>query len=788
MATNCDYCHKPLSLMRRLRGEQFCSVEHLDQYSAQQAEFALERLASSVTEKPNTERPPTLTKSTPKLRPVAIPAAQPVLHTAQEAPAQPAGYPAVAVQEREVHAGIASAAAPQTPEMDYPMAPYLEQAAIEPREFEAVEDHLAGFSLADTWGKVSPAWSMPAFRSEPSDPRTWKAGKLAAGIPPAAWWRELLDLKGPEPMDLVNDMDAELPRLGVGVGMVGLELEEVCTGTDMQDAFPACLTQYRPVLALHPGTIEILIQAEYAAEYKTPQPVFTGMGESVRGAFRLAGNRLGRAARVRSELRSQASSFTFDEASGPQFTPGTPSQGTVVLAGAAISILPFATSQRPALGLAARALDSGTPEGPTAPEASCSLPLPADRVWTQSFAIPHVAMPEVLPRQILQQIAATESVWEELTGTVQNPAAQWFAPHFGYNGPSFGWESAPTKAWVDATSAMPFPGGSTVAAESAHFAEVDSFSASPRIKDFRARVNAGLESRGERLREGWSTPRTDAVKFEVGPLVSLRPTLTALDIQVRPLLPYKPARLEPASSPTFQLSLRPGQPPAAALLAPAMDAAVAGPSIAQPLPIRGPAPILGRYGSASPVALADTEMSGSIAQAGPLRYSPVALVVMPPSQFALLPPVLPDEQRYVAQVPNGVWRLPRVRQTGYRALGPFPKLPLRMPDRYLQTCAPVMHPALQEVPRTRVEKRQDVSGIPVWAKPVATRIHPADYWAWPEPKGMRSLRILPERKHQQAGGSLPEDATTTKRFGPGRAGLQGGNRNADGLAKGRGLR
>ncbi len=51
MANNCDYCHKPLSLMRRLRGEQFCSIEHMDQYSAQQAEFALERLAASVSDR-----------------------------------------------------------------------------------------------------------------------------------------------------------------------------------------------------------------------------------------------------------------------------------------------------------------------------------------------------------------------------------------------------------------------------------------------------------------------------------------------------------------------------------------------------------------------------------------------------------------------------------------------------------------------------------------------------------------------------------------------------------------
>ena len=62
MANTCDYCHKPLSLMRRLRGEQFCSVEHLDLYTAQQAEFALQRLAASVEDKPIHQRPPALLK------------------------------------------------------------------------------------------------------------------------------------------------------------------------------------------------------------------------------------------------------------------------------------------------------------------------------------------------------------------------------------------------------------------------------------------------------------------------------------------------------------------------------------------------------------------------------------------------------------------------------------------------------------------------------------------------------------------------------------------------------
>jgi hypothetical protein len=68
--------------------------------------------------------------------------------------------------------------------------------------------------------------------------------------------------------------------------------------------------------------------------------------------------------------------------------------------------------------------------------------------------------------------------------------------------------------------------------------------------------------------------------------------------------------------------------------------------------------------------------------------------------------------------------------------------------------------------------------MPRFAAPDAVRIHPADYLAWPQPKGLKLGKMLPERV-KQAGAEEP----ATKRFGPGRAGLQGRGRNADGLAR-----
>jgi hypothetical protein len=172
--------------------------------------------------------------------------------------------------------------------------------------------------------------------------------------------------------------------------------------------------------------------------------------------------------------------------------------------------------------------------------------------------------------------------------------------------------------------------------------------------------------------------------------------------------------------------------------------------------------------------------NGKVSLTGPVKYSPVAIVVLPPPQFALRPAVLSDEQRYVAQVPNGVWRLPRVRHTGYRSLGPFPKLPLRLPDQYLRTVPSEVPPPFVEIPRTRVRARQDVAGLPSFLAPKAMRVHPADYFSWPEPKGVRISRALPERQE------LPKSdgPVTARKFGPGRAGLQSKNRSADGLARG----
>ncbi len=667
MANNCDYCHKPLSLMRRLRGEQFCSVEHLDAYSAQQAEFALERLAASVSDKPNTARPPA-PKPAPKLRPIASP---------PETRVEPPALSAVAVEERE------QTQKPQEPEPDYPMAPYLAQSSIPVREPEAAESRRNGVAPLETWSENT-GWSMPPYRSEPSDPRTWNAGKLAAQIPPAAGFRELLTAKPA----------AEEVNSG----------EVYSQGTLIQNS--TAFLEDTPSIPLEDGT------------------------DSIRHEISLAKNHFPTAERVPANVRLVASSFEWYQVSDPQFFPAPVVQGEVPFSTTAAPVLPVAEAQPSAPQMreisAGGPVEAETSLNPEVPDVA--FPHPLGKSWDQSITAPRVAIPEFQPVRLYDAAPVGTETWQEAQTTVKNPSASWSPAHLGFNGPVFGWESSPIRQ---------IPLNGVTAQDTATVA------AAPSLLNFSLRIHAGFTSAPARILGNWAVLRTNTIEFGSGPL---SPMLSATGIRWHALMPFRIARID-----------------ASAGIAPPVAALRSVVRLAKP-PQEDPA---------------TPAMRTPIAQSGPVKYSPVALVVLPPPQFALLPAALADEQRYVAQAPNGVWRLPRVRHTGYRALGPFPKLPLRMPDEYLRTPAPVMAPATDELRPTAAHTQQDLSGMPKFAAPDTVRIHPADYLIWPRPKSLKLGRMNPER--------IPPASQTAsvKRFGPGRAEfLQDRGRNADGLAKG----
>ena len=774
MANNCDYCHKPLSLMRRLRGEQFCSIEHMDLYAAQQAEFALERLAASVTDSPNTERPPSLNRPAPKLRPKPTgPATAP--NTA------PAAQVAVAEHEHEIQAVpepaiVAQAETrlaepPPTPnampaELEYPMAAHLAQNPVEAKStaFAKMRKE-AEFAPVEHWGKVSPTWSMPAFHSEPGDVRTWNAGKVSTQIPPAVGHRELLTPVDVEPLAPAVDADAQLPMLPVSVDQIAT----LPTQTALHNEFPEPLTQFRS-LQLRSIPIESNVYAEQVSEVVWVGPTLGTVTESVRNSFRMAENRLDGAARQRKEIRPQTLPVEWqDDLGGPQFTPQVPLAGAVSVNTNIQGLESLGAQRRPwseRAGIATDLAQDDTLMGPELPQTSYTLPAPEAWSWTESFDVPVVSLPDLNPAPMPHSVglANPSGSWQDAPGTPRNPVVQWVPPHLGHSGPTFGWESFAGKP-AQSNSA---------ASEGASFSELEQLRSAPHTVEIHAHLRAMLSVPGLRPMSGWSTPKVDNAKLEVGPLMNLRPTVATMAIQVRPLVPVGTAHLESVNG-ASTLAPSKGKAPAMDLIAPetvipsvAIDKKIA-------VPVSVPALRAPKATLRAPKAAALD--SGEIPQAGPVKYSPVAIVVVPPPQFALLPAALRDEQRYAAQVPNGVWHLPRVRHTGYRALGPFPKLPLRLPDRYLKTVPSEVPSPFTAVPLHRVALRQDLAGMPSYSGPRPVGVHPADYLAWPEPKGLKTTRTLPEQQ------DLPAKPVKVRKFGPGRAGLQTKNRSADGQAR-----
>ncbi len=789
MANNCDYCHKPLSLMRRLRGEQFCSIEHMELYAAQQAEFALERLAASVTDRPNTERPPSLNRPAPKLRPKSAPVTSPVMAPVQAQPDVPV---AVALQEHEPQAVAEPALTEQaiteeviaqpevrpveplpaprvaSTEVEYPMAAYLTQhPEAKSSNFPKVRKE-AEFAPVEHWGKVAPAWSMPPFHSEPGEVRTWNAGKLVSQIPPVAGMRELLSPLDVEPVEPATDADAEPPTLTVTVE----QLAALPAKAELHNIFPKPLTQLRS-LKTQRGTMDAAIQAEYPAEFAWGGPQLGAVAETVPNAFHMTENRLEISARILPTVRPQTLTVEWSDLGGAQFAPPVPVHGTIEAASPGVQGLEPADLQRrqwsDRAGIATALSGQGVTMGPTSPEAAFALPIPEGWNWTESFDVPVVSLPELTPAPLAQPDGLTDPTggWQELRGTLRNPSVQWMPPHLGYSGPAFGWESIAGK---------PAPDHSATGLEQACFTHLDALPTSPRTWALHARLRAKLATFGLRALPRWSTPKLDAAKLEVGPLVNLRPTVASMPVQVRPLVPVGTARLESVPGAAFTLALSKGRAPA--VLVHAAAAGSAGPAVGDRIAIPGPIPALRSAKAALRSPKTHGADTGKISHTGPLKYSPVALVVMPPPQFALLPAVIRDEQRYAAQVPNGVWHLPRVRHTGYRALGPFPKQPLRLPDRYLKTAAPEVPSPFTAIPLQPVVLRQDLAGMPVFTAPRPMGVHAADYLAWPEPKGLKTTRALPEQQ------DLPRTKPVARRFGPGRAGLQGRNRSADGQARG----
>jgi hypothetical protein len=377
----------------------------------------------------------------------------------------------------------------------------------------------------------------------------------------------------------------------------------------------------------------------------------------------------------------------------------------------------------------------------------------------------------------------------------------------GRVGPSFGWEQAPARAGAgpEACAAQnAFLGEGTVQVEplrakivvvptSAPAIQPPSHEiltgesialpmedgavapagSAPRFHDFRARVRTGLPPGIPRGYEEWSQPRLDVSMIVTEPIAASRPALAEVHADMEQPYRFDGARFGTPGVNSTPIFARDSQvPQAIPMAAAASEIAPSGlPAIARP----GTALL-----SRTLVALRGTVDAGTFSEkiqtAGPVRYSPVALVVVPPPQFAVLAGTPNVEERFAAQGPVNSRALPVVRNVGYRMMGPFPKLPPCMPERSFVMQAPEFAAPVKVVPRHAMDQRQDLAGLPQFPLSGGLHLHPADYWAWPAIKAPHTTRVSAE-----AAVESPVPASTpVRRFGPGRAGLQTNLKTADG--------
>ena len=330
----------------------------------------------------------------------------------------------------------------------------------------AEEDHHYGFEPEQEWGKIGQGWTMPRFQSEPSDARTWTAGKLVAEIPPVAGRKEL-------------------PLTQVQVELDSLD-QTRWDGTLLEGAAPSAL------------------------RHAIPETAWTAH-------FSLAENKLTTAqpVEVPSGLRAQASTFEWYKISGAQFTARPLIQDLILdqnaLAGSArVSQLPTGKihrSSRKTKALQAEAL-SATQQPSGLEPREPALPHPDGWSWTQTITAPKVGMPEIAPARMETAKAVGAPAWETLANPAENPAenpvAHWSHARLSSIGVSFGWESATVQ---------------TGPVEPVGAAQQDYPVPAPRPLDLRAQAGSGLLAVGPCLWRSWPVQEMRA-EFAVGPMLS----------------------------------------------------------------------------------------------------------------------------------------------------------------------------------------------------------------------------------------------------------------------------
>lgn len=688
--------------MRRLRGEKFCSVEHLDLYAAQQAEIALERLAASVEDRPVATETLKLSRYEPIRTAVEggredtavhvdvqVEVAEPPADSFADLPADlvptnrvpsdvvsvdalPGGFPGEllpeiplpSAEERDAERPTPEAPAAEEPGVaeswqDYPMAGFLAQP--NPGAQGSGRAFRLGESLAvpaEGWGRLASPSAMPVLRAQPEDPREWSEPELVAQVPPTAPARAAFQAQ-------VQPWGHADATLAWDAGWV--------------DANPSHLPEL--VWRSRPGVPDVAPVLHRALE--------------VRGATHV-------------ELELGPEQYDVCFASVPQRWASLPT---------GLGRSP-AAKPRPLAVIAPDSITCGTyvtwqsrVSETACPRISAVEPVPG------LHRAPWGQLPRPQPRSGGEPHLPEAAAWLDLSQAPAKPGGSWDQPHLRRS-------PEPLPLPVALHGKDMFLVGEAGPELQPWLAEPHSAHAWPQPQ-FRLRpvpISA-------RVLTAKPLARMDASTLQAGPLTASRALATPLGIRIQNLAQFRlgssgriagglTARM-PKNTPAVMPAIRRDwERPVADLRLNGLPRPVPGPAPLAALPVGKPSP------GEAPVPF---ETRGTV------RYSPVAWVTMPPRQFQLLPLALRFDPTLAFQLPHTMPGPAELPLSGYRTGGPYPKLPARLPHQYLRVCPPQPPARFDRVPLVSQGVRPHWECVRGLAAPQPVRKYAADYFVWPTP-------------------------------------------------------
>jgi hypothetical protein len=771
--------------MRRLRGEQFCSPEHMERFTAQQADTALERLAASVDERPNTMRPPALPKPVNKFaRPTPSGEPETVLMTSTErtpaAPVPPAVQmsttqerPVAAVPAPDVGVRIESNVRAETQSQEpirsprsrptavvggsVPWAPHLTQ-TVAPR------------TQARPWmARRDPQWVVPA---------------PARGRAPLAWPSLRMEPRLTDAQGRILDV----PRVEISNGSTIAAPVMASAALVKPAPLPPVpvVAKTSPIAASPPSSLPARSISRKEAEgfiataspKELPQPITTYRFLRAKAPGRASGDVLSEQSFLSGPavLRTQFPDLQAIEASVATMPSSESGQPTL----SAVTPTTRPSDQFRLRSSVARGNDipqteqgqpsfAGTVRRPHLATSAVARGLSSGALhWIEQQPVPDSlkAVETLRPVSVLTTLQLPSGTSLPVPFTNDRPLISGLQPlsdfarlKSGVLGPIAG----------ATASATPVPSPPLAAILPTSAPPTDPFQTS-----FGRRPLAGIRLAAQRLRlqgltseiatrkqnaadaDTWALPRRNSAEFDAAPQLSPRLLLSTLEVRLRP--PVNPVvGMEPVGE--VRIDVEPYEGELLRGNIAVSDAQFVG-WVSHDVVLYAPRPALSGAGMTQS-APANVQDRVAVELMGAKRRSPATLTSFPGPQYSVISPRLTSLKGCVAQSSLNCWDAPPIKATGYRAIGPFPKLPVRFPDTHLQPVGGNPPPPVLELSAKRIAPNPHRAGLPRFGPPTPLGVHPADFLAWPNPKGS-----LAERAASTEHLVEPTPATTLRPFAP----------------------